>query len=129
MCAVCTLMRRRLPVEAEIRISRGGIAEFTALWEWLRGERALAGTVRAVPEPPGSTDLGGVYDILVVALGSGGAGVALAKSLTAWLQTRRSDIAITVTTPSGGVTVDAHKLKDTEIMPLLHEVLRARDES
>jgi hypothetical protein len=122
-------MRRRLPVEAEIRITRGGdIAQFASLWEWLRSERALAGTIRPVPEPPCDTELGGIYDLLAVALGSGGAGVALARSLTAWLQTRRPDITISVTSPSGKVTVDARKVKEGDVMPLLQEVLRVRDE-
>jgi hypothetical protein len=117
-------------VEAEIRISRGGdIAEFAALWEWLRRERGLSGTVRPVPEPLADTELGGVYEILLVALGSGGTGAALARSLTAWLQSRRSDVAITVTSPSGKITVDARKIKDGDAMALLQEVLQVRNES
>jgi hypothetical protein len=117
-------------VEAEIRITRGGdIAQFASLWEWLRSERALTGTVRPIPEPPLDTELGGIYDLLAVALGSGGAGVALARSLTAWLQTRRPDVAISVTSPEGTVTVDARRVRDGDVMPLLKEVLRARDES
>jgi hypothetical protein len=57
---VCTLMQRRFPVQADIQISGGdNIAEFAALWEWLRGERALTGLVRPVRGQLGETELGG----------------------------------------------------------------------
>jgi hypothetical protein len=117
-------------VDVEIRISRGDDStEFAALREWLRGERALTGAVRPVRRRPGDSELGGAYDMLAVALGSGGAGVALARSLTAWLRTRRPDVAITVKSPSGEVTVDARKIKEDDVMPLLREVLGMGDES
>jgi membrane-associated two-gene conflict system component 1 (EACC1) len=119
----------RSAVEAEIRISGGdGIAEFAALWEWLRAERALTGAVRPVRSPPAETELGPVYELLAITLGSGGAGVALARSLTTWLQTRRPKVAITVTSPSGSVTLEASQVKDSDVMPLLQEILRTRDE-
>jgi hypothetical protein len=118
-------------MDAEIRISRGDdVAELTALREWLRGERALAGAVRTVRTPPGESELGAGPDLLAVALGSGGAGVAFAKALAAWLQTRRSDVVITVKSPSGSVTIEAHRrVKDGDIAPLLEEILRGCDES
>jgi hypothetical protein len=69
-------------VVAEIQISRGDdVTEFVALREWLHGERALTGLVRAARRQPGETELGAALDLLTVALGSGGAGVVLAKSL------------------------------------------------
>jgi hypothetical protein len=72
--------------------------------------------------------LGGAYDLLAVTLGSGGAGVALAKSLATWLRTRRSNVAITMTSSSGSVTLEAHQVKDGDVMPLLQEILRVRDD-
>lgn len=111
-------------MEAEIRISGGNdIAEIAALLDWLRHERALAGTVRAVRGRPGETELGAAYDLLAVALGSGGTGAVLAKSLAAWLRARRPDITVTVTSPAGTVTIDAHRVKDDDVIPLLREVL------
>lgn len=112
-------------MDAHIRISGGNeIDEVTDLWEWLRGERALAGAVDAVQRPPGEGELGGVFDVLAVALGSGGAGAVLARSLTAWLQTRRPDVAVSVTTEAGTVKVDARHLDSGDVLPLLRQVLR-----
>lgn len=120
---------RRFPLDAEIRISGGDdVAELAALWGWLSGERELAGAVRAVRSQVAGTELGGGSDLLAVALGSGGAGVALARSLATWLRTRRPNVAITVTSRSGSVTVEARQVKDGDVMPLLKEVLAARDE-
>lgn len=117
-------------MDAEIRVcGTDEVAELTGLWEWLRSERALAGTVRPVRRPPAEGELGGVFDMLAVALGSGGAGAALVKSLTVWLQTRRPDVAITVTSASGSVTLDAHRIRNSDVLPLLQGVLRERDES
>jgi hypothetical protein len=117
------------PVEARIQVLRGDrVAELAALWEWLRSDRDLAGLVRPVRGPLGETDLGGAYDLLAVALGSGGAGVALARSLTTWLLTRRPSITITVSGPHGSVTVAGEHLRDSDIMPLLSNVLETRDD-
>jgi len=115
-------------MDAQIRVSGGDeVEEFTDLWEWLSGERALTGTVQIVRLPPSDGELGGVFDMLSVALGSGGAGVVLARSLTAWLQTRRSNVAVTVATESGTVKVDARNLAPGDVLPLLQQVLRAGD--
>jgi Effector Associated Constant Component 1 len=122
-------MPRRLAVEAEVRISHGdAVAEFTSLREWLRGERALAGAVRAIPHQPAESELGGAFELLAVALGSGGAGATLARALIAWLQTRRPGVKITVTSPTGSVTLEACQIKDSNVMPLLNEVLGVLDE-
>jgi hypothetical protein len=116
-------------VEAEIRVSEGdAVAEFTSLREWLRGERALAGAVRAVPHEPTETELGGAMELLAVALGSGGAGATLARSLITWLQTRRPGVKITITSESGSIALEAHQVKDSDVMPLLQEVLGTRNE-
>ena len=93
------------------------VAELASLTEWLRAERDLAGQVRRMPGPVGSTDLGGVLDTLSVALGSGGVGVALAQSLSAWLRTRRSDVKLTITVDDKVVEIEAHQVADpTELI-------------
>lgn len=98
---------------------RGGdpVAELAGLAQWLRAERDLAGLIRRVPGPTAPTDLGGALDTLSVALGSGGAGVALAQSLSAWLRTRRSDVKLTITVASKTIDIDAHQVADpTELI-------------
>lgn len=113
------------PVEVHIRVSGGdAVAELPALEKWLAGERDLSGRVRAVRRPPREGELGAVSDMLAVALGSGGAGVALARSLTVWLRTRRPEVTVTVTSPSGSVEIEARRIKDTDVLPLLEKVLR-----
>jgi hypothetical protein len=116
-------------MNAEIRIDAADqVAECTDLWEWLRAERALAGSVHAKYRPARDDELGGVLDVLSVALGSGGAGVALARSLTAWLQSRHSDIRVTVSTEAGCVAIDARRVRNSEVTSLLTTVLGAQDE-
>jgi hypothetical protein len=98
---------------------RGGdpVAELASLAKWLRAERDLAGQVSQVPGPVGPSDLGGVLDTLSVALGSGGIGVALAQSLSAWLRTRRSDVKLTITVEGKTVEIDARQIADpTELI-------------
>ncbi|MBC2864486.1 hypothetical protein H1R13_05595 [Streptomyces mexicanus] len=59
--------------------------------------------------------MGGVLDVLVVALGSGGAGAVLAQSLATWLAGRRADITVTVRSPEGReVTVDVRRAADPQ---------------
>ena len=90
-------------MDAQIRVSGGdAVTEYAALGEWLRGERELAGRVRVIHSPPEEGHLGGVLDMLSVALGSGGAVVAMTRSLVAWIQTRRPDVEITIGSPAGG---------------------------
>ncbi|WP_051837966.1 effector-associated constant component EACC1 [Streptomyces sp. NRRL WC-3742] len=99
------------------------LRETATLWTWLRGERGLAGLVRAESRPPAEGEMGGVTDVLVVALGTGGAGAVLAGSLTAWLRTRRADVSVTVTTDAGSVKVNAHNVKPDDVVPMIREVL------
>jgi hypothetical protein len=111
-------------MDAQIWVSGGDLIEDVAsLWKWLRAERELVGTVHVVQRPPGDGELGGVVDVVAVALGSGGAGVVLAKSLTAWLQTRRPNVAITVKTKAGTVTVEARNVGRDQVLPVLERVL------
>jgi hypothetical protein len=115
-------------VDAHIRTSGGDeVQEITDLWTWLHGERGLTGAVHAVQRPPGEGELGGVLDMLAVVLGAGGTGAVLARSLTAWLQTRRPDVVITVTTETGTVKVDASNIESGDVLPLLQQVLREDD--
>jgi Effector Associated Constant Component 1 len=112
---------------AEITVLGGDdVTEITELWEWLRGERRLAGAVEPVRRSPGESELGGTIELLTVALGSGGAGVVLARSLAVWLRTRRSDVSVVVRTKTGSATVTATNLDEDQVLPLLEQVLRER---
>ncbi|MFD0885703.1 hypothetical protein ACFQ08_14205 [Streptosporangium algeriense] len=116
-------------MDAQVQVSGGDeITEFTELRKWLTGERALTGRVRVVRHPPAEDELGGVLDTLAVALGSGGAGIALVRALTVWLRTRRADVTITVTSPSGTVKLNAQRVRDAAVLSLLEEILRDGDE-
>jgi hypothetical protein len=121
-------------VEAEIRVSGGRdigvdeVGELAALLDWLRGERGLAGAIREVRTPPGPGELGGTVEALAVALGPGGAAGALAGSLFGWLRTRRPSLKVTVTNGARSITIEASQVRDSEVMPLLREVLGAGDD-
>jgi Effector Associated Constant Component 1 len=98
-------------------------SETGRLWEWLRRERSLAGQVRAVQSEPGAGQLGGAVDVLAVTLGSGGAGAVLARSLLAWLQSRRATVAVTVKTDTSVVTVSARDVRSADALRILMQVL------
>jgi len=106
----------------------GGDAEYTAaLAHWLNDESELRGAVRQVAAPIVDTELGSVAYTLTVALGAGGGGTVLARSLTVWLQTRRTSAKLTVECEGRTVTLD---LKSThDMQPLLRQVLKVPDET
>ena len=104
----------------DVEISVGGpgrLGELESLEDWLLDEPGLAGcpVVRPVVTPePGQ--MGAVSDVLVVTLGSGGMGVALAGSLSVWLRTRVSDLNLRIRTQRGEVEVTANNVKDAEAL-------------
>lgn len=113
-------------MDVQIRITGGDKAdELAALWRWLQEEGELRGEVMPVAGAISADELGGAIDLITVALGSGGAGVALAQSLSAWLRTRYSDVKITVSAEGRSVELEAKHVKD--VVPLLREMLRATD--
>ncbi|MCP2335944.1 effector-associated constant component EACC1 [Actinomadura rupiterrae] len=115
-------------MDARIKVNGGDTVQETAgLFELLRGDRALTGRVRAEPAPPREGELGGATDVLVVALGSGGAAAALTNVLVAWVKTRRPDVSVTVTTPRGSVKIDTKDLPADAVLPLLREALHNDD--
>jgi hypothetical protein len=115
-------------MEAQLRVSApDSVQELVDLHEWLSAERELTGRVHALAGRPGPTDLGGAFDALAVAVGSGGAGTALAASLSAWLRTRRAKVTLTVTTERGAVTVTGENISPDDVVPMLEKVLRGVD--
>ncbi|MGW3956388.1 effector-associated constant component EACC1 [Streptomyces sp. NPDC004752] len=111
-----------------IGISGGDeVGELASLASWFSAERELQGTVRVVRRDIEETDLGGALDVLSVAVGSGGVGVALAQSLSAWLRARRSDIKVTITANGRTIEVDARRVSDP--VSLITRVLESVDDS
>jgi hypothetical protein len=85
------------------------IAELASLEDWLIEDPELrqCTIARQVPSPrPGQ--MGGVSDVLIVALGSGGAGAALATSLSIWLRTRVDRVTVRLKTDKGEIEVRAN---------------------
>ncbi|MWK38297.1 hypothetical protein GEV43_32495 [Actinomadura sp. J1-007] len=59
--------------------------------------------------------MGAAFDGLAVALGSGGVGAVLARSLSVWLRHRTADVRVKVTRPDGGsVEVTVERARDPE---------------
>jgi Effector Associated Constant Component 1 len=96
----------------ELALSVSGpdqIHELASLEEWLIEDPELRACriTRKAPKPrPG--EMGGISDVLVVALGSGGAGAALATSLSIWLRTRVNRVSVRLKTDKGEIEVQAN---------------------
>lgn len=67
-----------------------------SLADWLNDEEALRGRVRAVRAVPEVGKMGAAIELLSVALGSGGAGAVLVRSLSAWLTQRCSEVSVSL---------------------------------
>lgn len=104
-------------------------ADVESLGDWLRGEPELAGRVRGDGASPRPGELGAALDVLVVAVGSGGALTVLGKSLSTWLmQPRRSQVHIRVQGETGKVIeIDADRVDGARIEALLRHVLPGSD--
>ncbi|MGK5546688.1 effector-associated constant component EACC1 [Streptomyces sp. URMC 127] len=93
----------------------GAQEHLRVLFEWLTREDQLRGdlTLRREPAVPGQ--MGGMLEALAVTVGSSGAVAVLARSLSVWLVQRKSDVRITVKSPSGRqVMVDVRRARDPQ---------------
>ena len=92
--------------DVTIEVDGGDAVELAALSEFLKAQRHLKGRVRLQASGPVDGQLGSAFDVLAVAVGSGGAGVALADALKTWFSTRRTGpkIEIRITKPDGTET-------------------------
>ena len=109
-------------MDASIRIEGGSPEDLADLAEWLGAENELRGRYRIIQNAISDTELGSIPDLLMVALGSGGAGTVLASSLITWLQTRKTRAKITVETAERSISLDIETIKD--VTPLLEQTLR-----
>jgi hypothetical protein len=97
--------------------------DLIALAEWLRAERELQGHVRQLRAPVAEGHLGGAFELISVAIGSGGVGSVLAGALTTWLQ-NRPKTTIKITRGDLSIEVDTGRAKD---LPALVEKLLESD--
>ena len=87
--------------------------ELEALFDWLRHEDALRGRVRLRPTAVAPGAMGTLDDVLTVALGAGGVGVVLARSLSEWLRQRTSDVRLTLTRSNGEkISLEGRRIRD-----------------
>ncbi|MFG2044818.1 hypothetical protein [Dactylosporangium sp. NPDC048998] len=88
-------------------------AEIRSLFRWLQRDDDLSGaTVRLAPAAPGPEEMGATVSDVLVALGSGGMGAVLARSLSVWVQHRTSDVKLTFRGKNGTVKLDGKRIKD-----------------
>ena len=96
-------------MDAQITLSSGDVVtDYAELMVWLEGIPALKPHINPVERPIGPNDLsgGGFIELLSVALGSGGVGVALAKALGDWLKSRQIPVVVKIT--ANGKTAELH---------------------
>jgi hypothetical protein len=83
------------------------------LFEWLSSDGELRGRLQLRIAPVQPDEMGASNELIAVALGSGGVGTVLARSLTTWLSQRKSDLVIKVTGRNGQtITVNARHVQD-----------------
>jgi hypothetical protein len=101
-----------MEAEARISIANGTLADLESLCDWLNREHALMGRVRLTGSPLRENELGAASEVLVIAVGSGGAISVLAGALKAWVSLpRRTDIRIRVQGADGRVVqIDAERI-------------------
>ncbi|AHH16645.1 hypothetical protein NONO_c18450 [Nocardia nova SH22a] len=112
-----------------IHAEEGDIDELFGLVDWFDDDDELRGRVRRLSTPIRPGEMGGVTDVLVVALGTGGIASVLAQSLTAWFTHRRSDITLTLSAGETQVTVDAKRVKTPEVAQALQALLEQANKS
>lgn len=112
-------------VDVQIQITDGDFGDLASLARWLGDERELRGGVRQVVAPIKETELGPTTDMLAVGLSAGGGATVLARSLTTWLQTRKTTAKLTIKSGGRNITLDIDTVHD--VQPLLQQLLRAAD--
>ncbi|MFB8277231.1 effector-associated constant component EACC1 [Nocardia colli] len=106
----------------------GSPDDLVELLDWFRHDDALRGRVRPQSPQIREGQMGGLYDVLVVAVGAGGIATALTRSLTVWLINRRSDITLTVTSPDGvKVDLDAKRVKSSDVLKDIQKLFDTPD--
>ncbi|MBM7489196.1 hypothetical protein JOD64_000418 [Micromonospora luteifusca] len=102
-----------------------------SLASWLRNEERLRGKVTAAPAagstaPPDEMSAGAT-DVLLVAVGSGGAVMVLVQAIAGWLTHRREDVTVKLTRPDGwSAELDVRRARDMDqVTALIEAAVRA----
>ncbi|MFI9405133.1 hypothetical protein [Nocardia sp. NPDC052316] len=75
--------------------------ELVSLRDWLSREPLLRGGVHTRAQAISPGEMGALDEVLVVALGGGGAVTVLVRSVSVWLQQRRSTLIVKITASNG----------------------------
>lgn len=114
-------------MEIELNSDGSTTADDTiSLANWLRSERALQGHIRMVRSKPSEAELGGAFELVTVAIGSGGLATVLAGSLTTWLQ-NRTKVRIRISRDGQTIDIDAHNIQNAA--DLIQRIMELPDES
>lgn len=93
--------------------------DLRSLSSFLAQEPQLRGRLQLVDSLPPAGSLGAVTDVVMVAVGSGGALTALTGAAAVWLQSRGSAIKIRLQDSSGrSAEIDADKVKGVDAATL-----------
>jgi hypothetical protein len=104
-----------MDVVVEIAETGPGQGHVAALYERLRADRELAAVDFALRPAVGRRGpAGAVAEVLVVALGAGGVGVAFVKALASWLAGLRSDVRLEVTDGERTVKIEVTDARKPE---------------
>lgn len=115
-------------MDVEIRVAESGDfgREFAALYDWLLKEPEFRGHVKVIRAAPGPDEMGSLPEVLMVALGAGGAGTVLANTLSVWIKSRRTSVRLMVKCGKAReVELEAEGIEDA--VALLTQVLREAD--
>ncbi|WP_333767870.1 effector-associated constant component EACC1 [Streptomyces sp. IBSBF 2435] len=112
-------------MQAHIRLNgETAQTELSALADWLSREDEFRG--RSAMERPEARPghMGGISEVVIVALGAQGAGTALAASLSVWIRHRRPSADIEVTGPGGEtVKISLRNVPEADLETVLRRVL------
>jgi len=95
--ALVAVIEDDVHVHATIALVDGEAPELHSLYAWLQRDEEFRGQVKAVAAPAEPGDMGGVTEILTVALGGGGTAAVLVGTLSAWISARRTKISVDIT--------------------------------
>jgi hypothetical protein len=101
-------------LESTIELQSSGLSDdLISLAGWLRRERILQGHVQLRRRPMDDVELGAAFDLIAVAIGSGGAATVLAGSLSTWLQ-HRSKVSIKITKDGQTLEIEARNIQNAQ---------------